>query len=222
MSSLVLAIALLVAGDLPAGARLYGPMLAATQAQLWPSHTMPETLAGQVEQETCASLSSTRCWNPRTELKTSREYGFGLGQLTVTSRFNAFEEMRAADPVLRGWSWENRYDPALQLRALVLKDRQSYDRLLATATERDRLAMTYAAYNGGLGGVLSDRRICSGTRGCDPGRWFDHVERTSLKARTVAAGYGQSFFDVNRGYVRNVMLVRSAKYAILFRPGARS
>ena len=59
---------------------------------------------------------------------------------------------------------------------------------------------------------MSDRRVCQATAGCDPGRWFGHVEKTSLKARAAIKGYGKSFFDINREYVVNVLQVRRSKY----------
>ena len=171
-------------------------------------------MAAQVEQETCASLKSAKCWNPRAELKTSREYGFGLGQLTVTSRFDNFKEARKLDVSLRDWAWADRYDPGRQLRTMVLMDKAGFSRLSFIPDQHERLAMSFAGYNGGVGGVLSDRRVCAATKGCDPNRWFGHVEHTSLKAKTAAQGYGQSFFQINRGYVQNIMVVRRQKYAL--------
>ena len=38
------------------------------------------------------------------------------------------------------------------------------------------------------------------------------IEHTSTKAKQPVSGYGQSFFQINRAYVRNVMQVRQAKY----------
>ena len=201
------------ASDLPPGATLYLPALQAEIGLHWPQVPVPATLAAQVEQETCVSLKSPRCWNPRTELKTSREYGFGLGQLTVTPRFDNFKEARKLDASLRDWQWADRTDPARQLRTMVLMDRAAFNRLQMVADPQARLAMAYAAYNGGLGGVLADRRLCAQVPGCDPGRWFGHVDAHSLKQKTKAHGYGQSFFDINRGYVRNIIFVRSARYA---------
>lgn len=171
---------------------------------------LPSALGAQVEQETCASKA--KCWNPRTELKTDREYGFGLGQLTVTSRFNAFEEVKGYDPSLKSWRWEDRYDPRLQLRALVVKDRFNFEHLVQADSSLDRLAFAVAAYNGGLDGVISDRKLCSASPGCDPGRWFGNVELTSHKSRTKWKGYGQSAFDINRGYVDAVLIGRRQKY----------
>ncbi len=95
VSAMILASAVVYADDLPPNATRYAPLLKAEQAAYWPDMPMPQALAGQVEQETCPSLKSAKCWNPRAELKTAREYGFGLGQLTVTSRFSAFEEVKA-------------------------------------------------------------------------------------------------------------------------------
>ena len=199
--------------QLPEGAVKYLPVLSAEQAAHWADVPIRSALAAQVEQETCPSLKSVNCWNPRAELKTSREYGFGLGQLTVTPKFDNFKEARKLDASLRDWQFADRYDPARQLRAMVLMDRAGYRRLAAMVPdERDRMAMAISAYNGGLGGVLQDRRLCAAIAGCDPGRWFGHVERTSLKAKTAAKGYGKSFFEINREYVRNIMTVRAARY----------
>lgn len=202
------------AADMPPGALKYLPVLVAEQQAHWVDAPMHSALAAQVEQETCTSLKSKRCWNPTTELKTDREYGFGLGQITITGRFDNFTEARKLDVSLRDWQWRDRYDPARQLRTMVLMDRGNYRRLTFVENPDERLAMAFSAYNGGMGGVLSDRRLCASIAGCDAGRWFGHVEKYSLKAKKASKGYGQSFFEINRGYVRNVMFVRRDKYAI--------
>jgi len=205
------------AGELPAGAVQYLPVLAAEQQAHWPDAPLRSAMAAQVEQETCPSLTSTKCWNPRTELKTSREYGFGLGQLTVTPSFDNFAAARKLDPSLADWKYADRFDAARQLRTMVLMDRASYRYLAAMVPDsRERLAMAFSAYNGGLGGVLSDRRLCAQVKGCNPALWFGNVEKTSLKAKTKTAGYGKSFFDINREYVRNVMDLRRGRYAAWF------
>jgi hypothetical protein len=210
------------AADPPAAALQLLPVLKLEQATHWPAMPLPSALGAQVEQETCPSLKHRSCWNPRAELRTSRERGVGLGQLTAafradgSTRFDAMAEIRAAFPrQLAGLAWQSPYDPSLQLRALVLKDLQGYRLVLGAASVPDRLAMTFAGYNGGPGGVASDRRVCAATPGCDPGRWFGHVERTSLKAKTAVPGYGQSFFEINRGYVRAVMVTRRGRYGAL-------
>lgn len=204
------------AAGLPPGAVKHLPVLAAEQAAHWPDVPLRSALAAQVEQETCISLSHRFCWNPRAELKIAREYGFGLGQLTMTAKFDNFAAARALHPSLRDWQFADRYDPVRQLRTMVLMDRAGYRRLAAVPDARERLAMALAGYNGGVGGVLQDRRLCAQVAGCDPGKWFGHVERHSLKARSKTAGYGQSFFDINRSYVRAVMGERRQRYVAFF------
>lgn len=201
--------------QIPPLAVKYLPLLVQEQRVHWRYHPQPATLAGQVEQETCSSLKSPRCWSPKAELKTSREYGFGLGQITVTKSFNTFEEVQVLDPSLRGWAWEDRYDPVRQLRALVLKNLQLYNKVIGAGGE-EKLAFTYAAYNGGMGGVISDRKVCEATLGCVPSRWFGDVEYTSNKKKTAMPGYGKSFFAINREYVKNVLRVRPGKYRDFF------
>lgn len=209
----------------PAAALPLLPVLKAEQRAWWPDMPLPSTLGAQVEQETCITLKHRMCWNPRAELRTSREQGVGLGQLTRafradgSTRFDALGEIVQAYPSpLAGLSWDNRYDATLQLRAVVLKGLQGYKMVLGAASTLDRLAMSKAAYNGGSGGLASDRRMCAATQGCDSRRWFGHVERTSAKAKVAVKGYGKSFFEINREYVRNVMVVRRVRYLSLDTP----
>lgn len=200
---------------IPVNAKIYLPMLKAEQMEWWPAAPLPALLAGQVEQETCITLTHRRCWSRLAELKTQREQGVGLGQITRTKRFDALAELKAAYPAaLKGWAWDSAtlYDPSYQLRALVLKDRQNYELIKQAANPTEGMAFALAAYNGGLGGLASDRQLCRGTAGCDSRYWFGHVEHTSLKAKSVASGYRQTFFDINREYVRAIFTIRQAKY----------
>lgn len=201
------------------------PILKAQQKEYWNTLTLVSALGAQVEQETCISLTSKGCWNPNAQLKTSREQGIGLGQITRafnsngSTRFDSLADLKKAYPrQLVEWSWDRPYDPTLQLRALVLKDKQGYTFIQDTASESDRLAMSFAAYNGGSGGLNSDRRACAGTKGCDTSKWFGNVALTSLKAKTAVHGYGQSFFEINRGYVQNIMVDRRKRYLSLDAP----
>lgn len=188
------------------------PTLKQESQTYWPTLVRQSLLAGQVEQETCPSLKSKQCWNPKAELKTSREYGFGLGQITITDKFNNFEEAKKLDKSISKWQYANRYDAKYQLRVLVLTDKRNYYALPKTIKPEAKFQMALAAYNGGLGGVLSERRLCAKLKSCDPDLWFDNVEKTSRKSKKKFGGYGQSFFDINRGYVRNIWFVRSKKY----------
>lgn len=198
--------------ELPASALQYLPVLREEIEAHWPNVFRRSYFGGQVEQETCPSLRSKKCWSPTAELKTDREYGFGLGQITVTAAFNNFEEARKLHPSLANWEWNNRYNAQYQLRAMVLKDKFNHGKFSWATDPRERMAFTFASYNGGIGGVLSDRRVCATVDSCDNNRWFGHVEKTSRKAKVALAGYGKSFFEINREYVTNVMTVRHQKY----------
>jgi len=209
------------AAELPAKAHQYIPVLLAEQRAHWPSMPLPSALAAQVEQESCISLKHSRCWDPRSQLKTSREQGVGFGQITRTwradgsPRFDSLAELRAQYPrQLAGWAWDSAtlYDPAYQLRAMILMDRRNWDMVLGTASADDRLRMTLAAYNGGLRGLASDRAMCAGTAGCDQARWSLHVERTCTKSQTAAPGYRLSWCEINREYPHNIVNVRRPKY----------
>lgn len=220
---LSLALSLPALGEtLPAGAKTFLPLLVEIQRDLWPDAPMPSFLAGQIEQESCVSLKSPRCWNPRAELKTKRETGTGFGQFTRaynkdgSIRFDVIDDLSRQHPELYGWSWETRYNALYQLKAIVLMDRGIFTRIKAAASDTDRLSFMLSAYNGGEKGVLQDRRLCANTPHCDQTRWKGNVERTSLKQRVPHPGYGKSFYDINREYVRNVLDVRRNKYQPYF------
>ena len=209
---------------IPTGARQYAPMLVDRQRVIWPGAFEPWTLGGLVEQESCISLQHSKCWNPRAELKTSREYGVGLGQITVaynadgSQRFNKFEELKREYASLHAWRWENRYDPSYQLTAIVELTRALWGKMPPAIDATNRWAFTLSSYNGGAGALLQDRRLCANTAGCDTRRWFNNVETTSLKSRVPQPAYGgRSWFSINREYVRNVVIIRRPKYKAFWR-----
>lgn len=206
----------------PVNASKYLPTLRAAQLQTWPDAPRPAFLAGQVEQESCISLTSQHCWNPNVQLRTSREWGRGLGQITTaynadgSVRFDMQAQLRAEYASLRGWTADRWADPHYQLLALVEMDHGIYRRVGDSASDVDRLAFTLSSYNGGESGVRQDRLLCRNTAGCDPSKWTGNVDRTSVKSRAPFKGYGASPYEINRTYVRNVLWVRSAKYQPFF------
>lgn len=228
---LVTAIALIVlcgvsaAADLaslPVNAQTNFPILQKHLANKWSTYEYPWFIAGQVEQETCISLKHSKCWSRKAELKTSREYGFGLGQLTIAydaagkERFNAFAEVKKLDKDLADWAFEQRYDADKQLLAVVVRDKFEYSKIAGAANALEHSAFFFNSYNGGPGGMLQDRRLCKATAGCDSSKWFGNVENTSYKSKVAVKGYGKSFFEISREYPRNIIYVRSPRYKPYF------
>ncbi len=224
----VAALLLLIGGrataqDIPPNAKYYLPILSQTIDEHWPAMPMRSVIAAQIEQETCISLAHSRCWSRLAELKTSRENGIGLFQVTVAYRadgselFNTFKDVQKLDASLAGWEWGDRYDARRQMISGVLLNKKCYDAMVKLVPDPyNALAMCDAAHNGGMGGLLSERRMCLQVKGCDPAKWFGHVENHSLKNRQRWQGYGQSAFEINRGHVKAVMITRRPKYAAWF------
>lgn len=195
----------------PAGARKYCPLLVTEQRSLWPKVPQPWTIAGLIEQESL--------WRVHAELKTYREYGFGFGQFTIayrsdrSVRFNKFAELKRQFASLSGWTWSDRFNPRYQLAAVVEMVHAIWRHVPPAADGTAKWAFTLSSYNGGLGSLLQDRRLCANSSGCDPTRWFGNIETHSLKSRRPQPAYGgQSWFSINRGYVQRVMKVRRQKY----------
>lgn len=182
-------------------------------------------LASLIEHESCISLKHSRCWNPTSRLKSAREEGAGLGQITRayrpdgTIRFDALAEIRAKHPSeLRDISWSNVYTrPDLQIRAVVLKMRDNYKYYIKYSSDKtEAYAFADAAYNGGIGGLDSERRACKLADWCDHTKWFDHVEKLCLKSKVALYG-NRSACDINRHHVKDVLLVRANKYSIFWK-----
>ena len=185
---------------------------------IWPDMPMRSYFPAQIEQESCITLTHSKCWNPRAELKTSREYGFGLGQITIaynangTERFNVFTEVKRQHPDLKNWQWEDRYNPLLQIKAIVVKNRVNWGSIKWDTADLDnKMAFLATYYNGGS--PLRDRNLCVQTAGCDPSKWWGNVELYSVKSKTKLKEYGnRSLFEISREYPRKVLNERRPKY----------
>lgn len=182
-------------------------------------------LASLIEHESCISLTHSRCWDPSSRLKTTREEGAGLFQLTRAYnstggiRFDALSELRSKYPkYLYELNWLNIYSRAdLQIRAGILKSKDNYLQFSKYAANTDEaLAFADAAYNGGISGVNNERRACYITKGCDASKWFGHVENFCLKSKIALYG-NRSACDINRHHVEDVIKVRANKYEPLFK-----
>lgn len=196
----------------PANARLLAPLVVQEIDTHWPAVPRRSYIGALIEIESCVSLKSRACWTTAARLKTSREEGAGLGQITRAwskagaLRFDSLAEVRAMDPAsLQELTWDTVYLRAdLGVRAVLVKLRDCHARLkrLKVPGEMARLAFCDAAYNGGFDGVQKERKLCALTKGCDPDQWFGHVELHSNKSRTAWQGYGASAFEINRAHVR--------------------
>lgn len=209
--------------QVPAAAQDLAPMVVGEIERIWPTMPRRSYLGALVEQETCISLKHRWCWAPAAQLKTAREEGAGLGQFTRawradgSERFDALAEVRAMAPAqLSELNWDTVYQRAdLGARSMLVKLRDCDVRLqrLGEFVDLVRVAFCDAAYNGGYGGLQSDRKLCGLTAGCDPKQWFGEVEHTSGKSRSKWQGYGKSAFEINREHVEMTLNVRRLKYA---------
>lgn len=143
------------------------------------------TMAAQVEQESA--------WNPLAQ----SPFAQGLAQFTPSTA----AWISGAYPATL--SLNQPFNPAWALRALAQYDRILYDGF-PMPLECDRWAMALAGYNGGPGWVQRDRRLCGAVGGCDPDKWFEHVELHTNRSPEAARE--------NRGYPRRILLKLQANY----------
>jgi hypothetical protein len=185
----------------------------------------PANLAALIEHESCISLTHSRCWNSKSRLKSAREEGAGLGQITRAwsadgkLRFDALAEIRARHPKELGqWSWSNVYDrPDLQIRGVVLKAQDDYVYYRKYSFDDIQgLKFADAAYNGGRSGLDRERRACQLSAGCDASKWDDNVENFCLKSKRPLYA-GRSACDINRHHVVDVFEIRTNKYKPYFK-----
>lgn len=203
---------------LPPAAKQYLPTLGAELDTHWPDSPRRGYVAALIEHESGCFSMPRKCWNPKSRLKSAREEGAGFGQITRayradgSERFDALADLVDRFPALKGWTWANVYDrPDMQLRAVVIMTREGYQSFILVAHDADEaLAFSDAAYNGGRAGLQKERRACGLKPGCDPGRWFGHVEHLCMKSRAPLYG-SRSACDINRHHVHDVWK-RAPKY----------
>ena len=191
-------------------------------------------LASSIEQESCVSLTHSRCWSTTSEYKTRwknkrlREWGAGLSMLTATwhsdgrVRFDTLTRLRNTYPdQLKGLSWEKiGKQPRLQILAGILLKMEAWDAYKHVGP-CNATAMMLSAYNQGKGGVNKDRRLCGLKKGCNPNIWWGNVEQVKRVGFATKTLYGTSrtAWNVNRTHVKNVLKVRLKKYrAVLYPP----
>lgn len=155
-------------------------VLSSTINQHWPNAPLRHIMAGQVQQEST--------WKERATLKTSRELGRGLVQLTIayrpdgSERFNAYRDAVRGYKALSAWNWQqDPYNVGYQLTYLVLRDRGQFAvtrRNMINDAEAWRSALV--CYNAGEGRWLA--RIANARlMGLDRTRWQGGLEHAHGK-----------------------------------------
>lgn len=209
---------------IPLNATKYLPVLKAEVNNNFNEIVTPWYFGGLIEQESCISLRHSRCWLPTSSLKTSREEGAGIGQLTRaykvdgTLRFDSLSDLRKAHMTeLKELSWSNVYQrPDLQIRGLLLMSRDNYKGFFQVTTQLERLKMTDAAYNSGSSSVRKRRLQCGLTKGCNPQVWDGNVG--SMKVLSSKPIYGtRSPQFINDEHVEMIFHKRMNKYEPYFK-----
>ena len=209
---------------IPVQAPQYFDIIKAEQKRLFPELTYHAYFASLIEVESCQHLKHSRCWNPKSRLKSKREEGAGLGQLTKaynadgSIRFDLVTELRKKHySELKELSWDNIYTrPDLQIRSMMILSRTNFNGLYSIKDPWEKLAMTDASYNGGLPGLQKERRACSLAKGCDPNKWFNNVEDKCMKSKKPLYG-NRSACMINREHVQTVLYIRMPKYEQYFK-----
>ena len=95
-------------------------------------------------------------------------YAQGPTQFTPGTRSDWYPR---TSPSCEGVHWS---DPNCAFRAQIL-----YMTVIGRSywASPDKWALSQAAYNGGPGWIKRERRLCAATPGCDPRRWYRHVEK---------------------------------------------
>lgn len=171
--------------ELPDAAWRYERLLIRSALAEFGSDRYVSALAAQVEQESAWDCTARS------------RFADGCTQFTPTTA-SWFEEgpgrdLGKARPFDAAWAL-----PAMS-RYMAWIDKRIDD----TASECDQWAMNLSAYNGGLGWVKRDRRLCV-IDGCDPSRWWGHVENHSNRAAWA--------IKENRGYPRRILKTLTPKY----------
>jgi hypothetical protein len=205
MRSLVVIAGLLLttvacAEQIPAGAVRNLPHLAAAYRAQWPDAPLKHIPAGQIEQESG--------WNEKAHLHTSREDGYGLGQMTVTKTFNIFTDA-VKYKALKNWNWKaDPYNPLYQLTFLVLQDKDNFLQTKAINAE-ERWKISLVKYNAGEGRINVRRRYAIAA-GLPTDRWTGGLELAHGPSE-VSILYGRPLWKAVNEYPK-IIFQRGQKY----------
>ena len=195
------------ASEPTARAKRHLPALKTAIDTHWPAAPMRHYIAAQIEQESAG-------WNPRAELKTSREYGIGLAQITIaynadgTERFNNF---KAAQRIFKDWKWEDRFNVKYQLGYAVINDRSSFQQVSRLMRDDDsRWRASLVSYNAGYGTVLQ-RRALAIRSGVPADRWVGGLDQVAMPYEQKLL-YGRPLGKMRNEYPHIICDVRAPKY----------
>ncbi|MCE5333770.1 MAG: hypothetical protein LLG06_04190 [Desulfobacteraceae bacterium] len=208
--TLLLAAPCLAAPPITTQARELLPLLASVIRTQWPECPQPWVLAGKIEQESA--------WKVKAQLKTSREYGFGLGQITIaynadgTERFNNFTSALRVTMMAKTITWEKRFDPKFQLTYSVLTDRSNFALVSSFFDDGEsRMAGMLVSYNAGPGRIVQ-RKAEAVRRGIRvPRTWFDGLENIHPRSEKKLI-YGRPLYVAVNEYPKLILHTRSPKY----------
>lgn len=174
----------------------------------WPEYTLKHIVYGQIEQESS--------WNVRAHLHTSREDGYGLGQITIAYdknhkvRFDNFKNA-VAYSALKGWNYkDDPYNPKNQLTFAILQNRSNFiqvRKLFLNETEATKGMLV--SYNAGFGRVLK-RRQAAITRKYTYNVWTGGLEDVHDKGEEAIL-YGRPLYKAVNEYPKKIFS-RSEKY----------
>ena len=183
----------------------------------------PYYFAALIEHESCICITPTRrcrrCFNPTSRLKTKREEGAGLFQLTRAYRRNGSIRFDIIKTLKRKYSnelselnWGNVYSrPDLQIIAGLLLWKSNYDNLPKHLDPLVKRRFTDSIFNGGTKFFNRERRSCGLKRGCNPNLWYGNVADSSSGRNKRALYSGKTAWQINRRHVKDVEQ-RMSKY----------
>lgn len=189
-------------------AKPYLPVLGQSLDTNWKAAPMRYIPAGQVEQESS--------WKSHATLKTSRELGRGLVQMTIAynskgqERFNIYKDACRAR-ALSAWNWRNDpYNPRFQLTFLTLQDKSNFVLVRPySCNDAEAWKCALVSYNAGEGRWLQRRRNAK-AKGLPADRWDGGLALAYSKAE-AATLYGRPLYEAVNEYPR-VIFHRAEKY----------
>jgi soluble lytic murein transglycosylase-like protein len=148
-----------------------------------------------------AQIHLESCWNTKAVSSASAK---GLAQFidpTARGVAKAYPSLSPADPFNPKWAFRAQGTLLLENLRRYKKGRESCSAWL----------MAWASYNGSPAALDREVALCRKTEGCDPSRWFNHVEKQ--KARVGWA------WNENRAYGPRILARQPIYYADGWGPG---